>query len=108
MRLNPLVIARALGGDVAGHNVLAPGPGHSRADRSLSIKIDAAAKDGFIVHSFAGGDYRPASISCPIAARPSRITHPLLKLHFGLLAAVGHATARSVTNYVHSNCRCIR
>jgi hypothetical protein len=43
-----------------------------------------------------------------VAARPSRITHPLLKLHFGLVAAAGHATARSVTNYVHSNCRCIR
>ena len=26
----------------------------SQADRSLSVKIDAAACDGFIVHSFAG------------------------------------------------------
>jgi hypothetical protein len=34
-----LAVARALGGDV-GRNVLAPGPGHSRAERSLSIKID--------------------------------------------------------------------
>ena len=31
-----------------------PGPGHSRADRSLSIKINPSAPDGFIVHSFAG------------------------------------------------------
>ena len=36
-------IARALGGSVSGRNVVAPGPGHSRADRSLSIKIDPAA-----------------------------------------------------------------
>jgi hypothetical protein len=33
---------------------LAPGPGHSSNDRSLSVKIDPKARDGFIVHSFAG------------------------------------------------------
>ena len=54
MTLNPHAVARALGGNVSGRNVLAPGPGHSRADRSLSIKIDPDAPDGFIVHSFAG------------------------------------------------------
>jgi hypothetical protein len=36
--------------------VLAPGPGHSRKDRSLSVKIDSHAPDGFLVHSFAGDD----------------------------------------------------
>jgi hypothetical protein len=54
MMLDPSAVARALGGSVSGRNVVAPGPGHSRADRSLSIKIDPAAPDGFIVHSFAG------------------------------------------------------
>ena len=54
--LNPQSVARALGGDVSGGNVTAPGPGHSRADRSLSIKIDADAPDGFVVHSHAGDD----------------------------------------------------
>ena len=49
-------IARALGGEVSSGQVKAPGPGHSAADRSLSIKIDANAPDGFIVHSFAGDD----------------------------------------------------
>jgi Toprim domain len=52
--LDPLTVARALGGNVSGCTVVAPGPGHSRADRSLSIKIDPAAPDGFILHSFAG------------------------------------------------------
>src|SRR3984893_11304738 len=52
--LDPHVVARALGGNVSGHNVVAPGPGHSRADRSLSVKLDPSAPDGFIVHSFAG------------------------------------------------------
>lgn len=56
MTLDPRAVARALGGEATGRNVVAPGPGHSRADRSLSIKIDAAACDGFIVHSFAGDD----------------------------------------------------
>jgi putative DNA primase/helicase len=46
-------IARALGGNVWGRNVVAPGPGHSRTDRSLSIKIEPNAADGFLVHSFA-------------------------------------------------------
>src|SRR5262245_29369658 len=46
-------IARALRGNVWGRNVVAPGPGHSRTDRSLSIKIEPSAADGFLVHSFA-------------------------------------------------------
>jgi hypothetical protein len=33
-----------------------PGPGHSEADRSLSIKLDPAKPDGFAVYSFAGDD----------------------------------------------------
>jgi hypothetical protein len=49
-------LARALGGEVNGNQVLAPGPGHSPKDRSLSVKLDAAAPDGFVVNSFAGDD----------------------------------------------------
>src|SRR5215831_10175511 len=49
-------LAHALGGDINNGQVLAPGPGHSAADRSLSVKIDPAAPDGFVVHSFAGDD----------------------------------------------------
>jgi hypothetical protein len=56
MTLDPRAFARALGGEPTGRNVLAPGPGHSQSDRSLSVKIDSAACDGFIVHSFAGDD----------------------------------------------------
>jgi hypothetical protein len=54
--LSPRDIASALGGEVSGRNVLAPGPGHSRHDRSLSIRVDATAPDGFVVHSFAADD----------------------------------------------------
>jgi hypothetical protein len=41
--------------------ILAPGPGHSATDRSLSVKPDEDAPDGFVVFSFAGDD--------PIACR---------------------------------------
>jgi putative DNA primase/helicase len=47
-------IARALGGEVSGGQVLAPGPGHSPADRSLSVKINSAG--GLVVNSFSPGD----------------------------------------------------
>jgi putative DNA primase/helicase len=58
MTLDLRAVATALGGNVIGRSVLAPGPGHSRADRSLSIRIDTAAPDGFCCHSFAGDDWR--------------------------------------------------
>ena len=51
-------IARALGGKVSGGQVLAPGPGHSAKDRSLSIRLSATTPDGFVCHSFAGDDFR--------------------------------------------------
>jgi putative DNA primase/helicase len=47
-------IARACGGEVSGGQARVPGPGHSAKDRSLSIKICAVHKDGFLCHSFAG------------------------------------------------------
>jgi RecA-family ATPase len=54
--LNLRTIAAALGGDISNNQVLAPGPGHSREDRSLSIRLDPNAPDGFLVHSFANDD----------------------------------------------------
>lgn len=58
MHLSPQTIAKTLGGEVSGGNVLAPGPGHSRLDRSMRVFIDAEAQDGFSVMSFAGDDWR--------------------------------------------------
>jgi hypothetical protein len=37
-------------------SLLCPGPGHSPRDRSLSVRLDPAAPDGFVVHSFSGDD----------------------------------------------------
>jgi putative DNA primase/helicase len=52
-------LAQALGGHVVNrNNVSAPGPGHSRADRSLSITIDPKAPDGFLTYSHCGDDWR--------------------------------------------------
>jgi putative DNA primase/helicase len=60
--LDAQMLARTLGGKVFGRNrILAPGPGHSSQDRSLSVSLDPSAPDGFLVHSFAGDD--------PIACR---------------------------------------
>jgi len=49
-------LARALGGEIVGDEVLAPGPGHSPRDRSLSVKISKTGK--IVVHSFADDDWR--------------------------------------------------
>jgi putative DNA primase/helicase len=49
-------IARALGGEISGQQAVVPGPGHSPRDRSLSIKIEPNAPNGFIVFSHAGDD----------------------------------------------------
>lgn len=51
-------IAKALEGEVAGDQVVAPGPGHSRRDRSLCVRLSAAAPDGFVAFSHAGDDWR--------------------------------------------------
>jgi hypothetical protein len=48
-------IASILGGELRGNQVLAPGPGHSREDRSLSITINAAGDD-ILVHTFSPAD----------------------------------------------------
>ena len=50
-------IARALGGEVVGRQVVAPGPGHSPRDRSLSVTISAAAPEGFLAFSHAGDEF---------------------------------------------------
>ena len=52
-------IAAALSGEVVGGQVIAPGPGHSRRDRSMTVRPSATAPNGFLVYSHAGDDYRP-------------------------------------------------
>jgi hypothetical protein len=48
-------IARPLGGEISAGQVIAPGPGHSPQDRSLSVKV-SDSDPGYVVHSFAGDD----------------------------------------------------
>jgi len=52
--LNLHRLARVLEGDVEGEQVRCPGPGHSRKDRSLGVKPDMGAPDGFVVNSYCG------------------------------------------------------
>jgi hypothetical protein len=62
MMLDVETIARALGGEIRTNQktgkkfVVAPGPGHSAEDRSLSIQPDPAAPSGFLVNTFANDD----------------------------------------------------
>ena len=57
--LNPRTIVSVMGGTVTGRDRCnVPGPGHSKADRSLSIRIDPTDPLGFKVHSFAGNGWR--------------------------------------------------
>jgi putative DNA primase/helicase len=49
-------IARALGGEVSGRRVVAPGPQHSPKDRSLCVSLAPGVPGSFLVHSFAGDD----------------------------------------------------
>jgi hypothetical protein len=51
-------LARALGGEVRGGQVVAPGPGHSPGDRSLAVRLSAQSPFGFVAHSHAGDDWR--------------------------------------------------
>ena len=50
-------VTRALGGEWHGSYGLAPGPGHSKQDRSLMIKPHRDDPDDVFFHSFAGDDY---------------------------------------------------
>jgi putative DNA primase/helicase len=52
--------AQVLGGDIVGAQILFAPPGHSRQDRSASLRFDPKAPGGFVIHSFAGDD--PLSI----------------------------------------------
>jgi hypothetical protein len=58
MTLSLKAFASALGGDVTAGQVIAPGPGHSKADRSMSVRPCTTHPDGFLVHSHAGDDWR--------------------------------------------------
>ena len=67
-------LARALGGEVMGYQVLAPGPGHARRDRSLSVRLSHTAPEGFIAFSHAGDDWRNCRDHVRARLGPSRET----------------------------------
>ena len=54
--INPQTLAAALGGKAVGNSISAPAPGHSKRDRSLSIRVDPNAPEGFVVTAWAGED----------------------------------------------------
>jgi putative DNA primase/helicase len=48
-------LRRVLGGSISSGQLLCPGPGHSRHDRSLAVR---PSPSGFVVYSHAGDDWR--------------------------------------------------
>ena len=57
-KLDLHTVALALGGEVIGSQVLAPGPQHSPKDRSLSVRLGPGDGGRILVHSFAGDDWQ--------------------------------------------------
>ena len=53
-------VTKHLGGEWKGRFGLAPGPGHSKHDRSLKIKAHPSKPDDIVLHSFAGDDWQPS------------------------------------------------
>jgi hypothetical protein len=51
-------IAHALGGEVSGRQVLAPGPGHGSHDRSLAVRPAPNAPDRLLIYSHSADDWR--------------------------------------------------
>jgi AAA domain len=96
-------MARLLGGVVKAGQIHAPGPNHSKDDRSLTIKVDANAPDGFVVHSFstddpiACRDYVREKIGLP-AFKPNGGNHQQLSEDFITNAVMAAAAGQSYSN----------
>ena len=92
-------LAIALGGEVRSGEVLCPGPGHSKRDRSLSVSLSSSAPDWLLVHSYASDDWRqcrdlvrerlklgaftpgnPRPVRAHIAKRPTDNIEPALRI----------------------------
>lgn len=104
MNYSPQQVAAALGGEVSGREVLAPGPNHSPKDRSLSVKIDPTAPDGFVVHSFAGNDplqckdYVRGKLGITWAPKPKAGTDSIARMTQRVVAP---PTASKAADYVY-------
>jgi len=76
-------LAAALGGEVSGNQVLAPGPGHSPTDRSMSVWLTA---DGYTVHSHSTDDWKACRdhiderIGAPKWEPQKKSDHPLVAM----------------------------
>ncbi|MGJ0502297.1 MAG: AAA family ATPase [Methylocystis sp.] len=79
--MNLRQIAHALGGEVSSGQVLAPGPGHSKLDRSLSVRLSPGAPDGFLTFSPAGDDWKACRdyVGGRLGITPERCERPTSK-----------------------------
>jgi putative DNA primase/helicase len=101
----PQEAARLLGGEVQGNRVIAPGPGHSPQDRSLSIKFTSEHRDGFVVHSFAGDD----DLACKDYVRNKLGLNGGSHVNSGIVAAkpIGARSIAACYDYVDEVGKCL-
>ncbi|MFA7647922.1 MAG: AAA family ATPase [Phenylobacterium sp.] len=93
-RLTAGDLAKALGGEVVSANqVLSPGPGHSPADRSLSVWVDANDSAGFKAHSHAGDD----AMACRDYVRERLGVEPFAAGRDGFASAEARRASRSAS-----------
>src|SRR5262249_7361210 len=97
--MNLRQLAAALSGEISGAQVLAPGPGHSPADRSLSVKLEPDAPDGFVVHSFAGDD--PITCRDHVRAKLGLSTFKSKKKTNGKTKGASKPWSPVITRYVY-------
>ena len=81
-------IAHALGGEISGGQVRAPGPGHRPKDRSLAVKPSNSPGD-FVVYSHAGDD----PLQCKDFVRERCGLAPFKPRGKGRAAVIGAAAA---------------
>ena len=61
-------IARVLGGQVSGNELLCPTPGHSSRDRGTAIRLAPGAPDGVLVTCFNGGQAEALAVKDTLRA----------------------------------------
>lgn len=96
-------LARVLDGEVSGRQVIAPGPNHSKQDRSLAVLIEPSAPDGFLAHSHAGDDWRTVRDyvreRCGIGRAENNRTYPT-RTHRPVTSAASDAEFRRVALFL--------
>ena len=106
--IDPRNLASALESEASGNEIRCPGPGHSAEDRSLCVKVDPGAPDGFVVcthaphddwrecvsHVSSAGPLAPYAVTTPRLCSLSARLIPKQTLHTSTFKGVAQPPAR--------------